>query len=92
MEEVVGAFDSAVGGPAGVVPGEDLVGPGDDGVDDGVELGQCRRSLKFPSCARRNSPPCGEWILGVVVSFGKLSVAGLVFAEAVAVAGDVEHD
>ena len=32
--------DSAVGGPAGVVPGEDLVGPGDERVDDVVELGQ----------------------------------------------------
>ena len=33
LEQVVGSFDSAVGGPVAVVPGEDLVGPGDDGVD-----------------------------------------------------------
>ena len=34
LEQVVcGSRDSAVGGPVGVVPGEDLVGPGDDGVD-----------------------------------------------------------
>lgn len=32
MEQVVGAFDSAVGAPAGVVPGKDLVNPVDDGV------------------------------------------------------------
>ena len=37
---LLGALDPAVGGPAAVVPGEDLVGPGDDGVDDVVELGQ----------------------------------------------------
>ncbi len=38
LEEVVGSFDSAVGWPAGVVPVEDLVAPGDDGVDDVVKL------------------------------------------------------
>ena len=38
MEEVVGSFDSAVGGPARTVPGQDLVAPGNDGVDYVVEL------------------------------------------------------
>ena len=47
---------------------------------------------EIPSCARRDSPPWAELILGVVASSGESSVAGLVFAEAVAVAGDVEHD
>ena len=40
LEQVVGSFDSAVGGSVGVVPVEDLVGPGDDGVDCVVVLGQ----------------------------------------------------
>ena len=40
LEQIVGALDSAVGGSVGTVPVEDLVGPGDDGVDDVVELGQ----------------------------------------------------
>ena len=40
LQEVVCALDASVGGPVGVVPGEDLVGAGDDGVDDVVELGQ----------------------------------------------------
>ena len=40
LEQVVGALDSAVGGAVGVVEGEDLCGPGDDGVDGVVELGQ----------------------------------------------------
>ena len=40
LEQVVGSLDSAVGGPVGVVPVEDLVGPGDDGVDCVVVLGQ----------------------------------------------------
>ena len=40
LEQVVGSFDAAVGGAAGVVPGEYLVGPGDDGVDDAGELGE----------------------------------------------------
>ena len=40
LEEIICSFDSAVAGVVGVVPGEDLVGPGDDGVDDVVELGQ----------------------------------------------------
>ncbi len=38
LEEVVGSFNAAVGGSAGVVPGEDLVAPGNDGVDDVMEL------------------------------------------------------
>ena len=33
-----GALDAAVGGPVGVVPGEDLCGPGDDGVDDDAPM------------------------------------------------------
>ena len=33
-------FDSAVGRSSGVVPGQDFVGPVDDGVDDVCELGQ----------------------------------------------------
>ena len=40
LQEVVGPFYSSVAGPAGVVPVEDLVGPGDEGVDDVVELGK----------------------------------------------------
>ena len=32
-------FDSAVGRSSGVVPGQDFVGPVDDGVDDVSELG-----------------------------------------------------
>ncbi len=40
LEQVVRALDASVAGPSGTVPGEDLVGPGDDGVDDVVELGQ----------------------------------------------------
>ncbi len=49
MEEVVGAFDSAVGWAAGVVPVEDLVGPLDDGVGEvggGVEIGEPAERLK----------------------------------------------
>ena len=33
-------FDSAVGRSSGVVPGQDFVGPVDDGVEDVCELGQ----------------------------------------------------
>ena len=40
LEQVVGALDSAVGGAAGVVPVEDLVGPCDERVDGVVVLGQ----------------------------------------------------
>ena len=40
LEQVVGALDSAVGGAAGTVPVEDLVGPCDERVDGVVVLGQ----------------------------------------------------
>ena len=40
LEQVVGALDSAVGGVAGTVPVEDLVGPCDERVDGVVVLGQ----------------------------------------------------
>ena len=36
----VGAFDAAVAGPPGGVPGEDLGHVGDERVDDAMELGQ----------------------------------------------------
>ena len=40
LQQVVGALGAVVGCTVGVVPGEDLVGAGDDGVGDVVELGQ----------------------------------------------------
>jgi hypothetical protein len=40
LQQAVDAFNSAVGGTVGVVPDQGLVGPGDNGVDDVMELGQ----------------------------------------------------
>ncbi|GIU91816.1 MAG: hypothetical protein KatS3mg011_0722 [Acidimicrobiia bacterium] len=36
----VGALETAVGSPVGVVEGEDLVSPVEEGADDLVELGE----------------------------------------------------
>ena len=46
LEQVVGAVDAAVGRAVGVVPGEYLVGPGNDGVNDFVELGEFAGGLE----------------------------------------------
>jgi len=62
LQEVVGVFDSAVAGPVGVVVGEDLVGPGDDGVDDVVELGQFAGLVEVCRTARgRQGGGGGRW-------------------------------
>ena len=53
MEEVVGAFDSAVGGSAGVVPCEDLVAPCEHGVDDVVELDELAGGVEIGEPAQR---------------------------------------
>lgn len=44
---VVGALDAAVAGSPGGVVGQDLVGPGDEGVDGVVVLGQFAGPVGF---------------------------------------------
>ena len=69
LEQVVGSFDSAVGGSVGVVPVEDLVGPGDDGVDCVVVLGQ------LASLVEVTEP--SEGLEGAVVVVGEVEAVEL---------------
>ena len=69
LEQVVGSFDSAVGGSVGVVPVEDLVGPGDDGVDCFVVLGQ------FAGLVEVAEP--SEGLEGAVVVVGEVEAVEL---------------
>ena len=67
LEQVVGSFDSGVGGPVGVVPVEDLVGPGDDGVDCVVVLGQLAGLVEVAEPS--------EGLEGAVVVVGEVEAA-----------------
>ena len=63
-EEVVGSFEAAVGWSPALVPGQDLVSPRYDGIDDLAELGKFAGGVEIGEPAQR--------LESTVVVFGEI--------------------